>query len=255
MPMSVIGHDLECKQSSIPEAGGGVFAKRAYKKHELVTFYDGELVTLCAFTESHSQRKRCRKYTHFKYIDGTGFYYIDGVKSTNKCLTGRGAGSLINSSRHPNTRYVVNHTKMRPMRQQGTQDFLMVPSVNFVATKNIEPGDELFWNYACIDWQCNRILWHRLVEHLRTLQTHQAICGESRIRSKVDKHLFFAHRRDCTQKKTHHVHNKKIIDNQKNILCRLCVTVARQGRTQAWLYAKGYLHKIYNQIQARVGTH
>lgn len=126
---------MDVRDSSIPEAGRGLFASRNFRKGELVTEYVGEIIT------REEARKRL-KVGNFHYL-GTlvsGMYEIDGIQEP---ADGLGAASFINHASKPHTNVVWAHVEDR---------ILCFPRLFARATREIPAGDEIFLDYGPTYW-------------------------------------------------------------------------------------------------------
>ena len=121
---------LKIKQSTIPNAGKGVFAinpKKAvgeiiFRRGDTIAPYRGELLTDAELDD--------------RYADYTAPFGLNISKNYNRDgACDRGLGSLINHkpAQNANVKFVANH--------QNKTAFVK-------ATKNIRNGDELFVNYG-----------------------------------------------------------------------------------------------------------
>lgn len=117
--------DFEVKPSSVMGAGQGLFVRRAFVEDELLGPYTGELIT---------------------YIDlaagrFSGSDYLLGITETYLIA---GEGPQANYTRY------INHSL--------TPNALLVVSArwkraHFVATRTIEPGEEVFFDYGEEYWR------------------------------------------------------------------------------------------------------
>ena len=134
----------EVRQSSIPGAGRGVFARRAFKRNDIVCYYHGAEVT-------PSNVKDCAYV-----LEVSPGRYIDGYQDVRRK---RGVAQIINdyscfkidSSRghlvESEIRAIANYLKTSPKMAN-----VFSCGKIFRATRDIEPGEELFFNYGTRYW-------------------------------------------------------------------------------------------------------
>lgn len=94
--LGVVGDGLEIKISTIPGAGGGLFATREFAKNEWVTFYDGRVI-------SHEEAKELEKtpgaVSHVRKVSSM-HSMIDGLRDAQLAMDeNRGGGSFINDAK------------------------------------------------------------------------------------------------------------------------------------------------------------
>ena len=119
--------DLQIKKSTIPNAGKGLFAKRDFKKNEVIGKYTGERVT------AKQLQDRCG-YSTAPYGLQVGNRIFDSACD-------RGIMSLANAKRemaNANAK-IVN---------KGTDS-----GANVRATKSIKKGDEIYVHYGSTYWK------------------------------------------------------------------------------------------------------
>jgi len=114
---------LEIKQSTLKNAGRGVFAKVALKPFDYITFYDGE------FIEEEIPDKE-----YLMEVDGG---YIDGIR---KEYVGCGLGSFIN---RPNKNQKKANCEFEEIEGRDG-----IPEVVVCVLTDINAGDELLAHYG-----------------------------------------------------------------------------------------------------------
>lgn len=120
---SLLGVDI--RPSTIPGADFGLFALKEFKKDDLITPYQGQLITKAQFDR--------------RYGDGLAPYAIQINQNTfMDCACARGTGAFINTNpRHNNARFsVFNGRDGHP------------PAASVRATKRIPIGQEIFVDYG-----------------------------------------------------------------------------------------------------------
>lgn len=115
---------IEIKESTIPDAGRGVFTKQKIRKGELLGYYNGVFMT--------SIPDNCDCDYIFTISDNPPAY-IDGCRKNTWT-------SFMNHSYKPNVEAIERVTK------DGSY-------VEFRALKRIEPDVELFFNYGRNYWR------------------------------------------------------------------------------------------------------
>jgi uncharacterized protein len=118
-----------------PHVGMGLYAARSFKKGERVTEYAGELLN----QEQYQKR----------YGDKLGKYvlelrpgeYIDARDESHS-----GVGRFVNDCRRSDRERAACKGNNVHARTRGKKAFLY-------ATRNIKPGDEIFWGYGRVYWK------------------------------------------------------------------------------------------------------
>ena len=124
------------KQSTIPEAGRGVFATIDFQKDDVVTEYIGRIISVPTMRKL-TEGRRCWYIAQIGgklFIDGRRFRGPIGAQLTQ-------LGSMVNDSRGQVPWNVRLHACPRQKR------------LFLVAQRPIAPGDELFLNYGTRYWQ------------------------------------------------------------------------------------------------------
>ena len=119
--------DLQVKKSSIPNSGKGLFAKRDYKKNEVIGQYTGERLTAKQLQDRYG-------YSTAPYALQVGSMIIDAACS-------RGIMSLANAKKqkaNTNAKLVNKSTSA---------------GVNVRATRKIKKGKEIFLHYGNDYWK------------------------------------------------------------------------------------------------------
>jgi hypothetical protein len=131
--LASIGNGLHVRPSTIAGAGLGLFATRGFQRHQIITWYDGEVVT----RQVAYQRKSMGAGTHICYKNGT---YIDGTKVPAR---GCGGASFVNHHRQ-----VVNCTFGPPVPGRTPKQLELGNSIVLYALREIMPGEELLTYYS-----------------------------------------------------------------------------------------------------------
>lgn len=131
----------EVKESTLPNAGMGLFATRDYSRGSRVTFLDGEVLTRGAFLARHGDDSdRLAPYA----IEATHQTYIDAADETLCAYPGRYANH--GDSRDCNALFIVDSV-CRASR--GARPY----RVSIKARRAIAAGDEIFVNYGADYWR------------------------------------------------------------------------------------------------------
>jgi SET domain-containing protein len=131
------GNDIEVKTSTIKGAGNGLFAMRHFRKNEVITFYDGDLID---WKEAMDLRKD-NNSTHVRTIH-FGHCAIDGLKLPK---SGRGGGSFANDG----TKDTLNNSAFKiHFQKEYAKDVVFLK-----ATRAIMIGEEIFLNYGMGYWR------------------------------------------------------------------------------------------------------
>lgn len=163
--------------SSIPGGGYGLFTSVLILKGRTVTYYDGVAFVL----NKQDWEKHKERLGWYKAIGLTSknCASIAGFTSMDKLPASAGVVSLMNSLSPPQANckegYVEN--KIRPLLVIDGSSVFRVPTV--MAARDIEPGTELFWDYAVSE--------HGLGDHA---------VFEQAVRCAVVKLLLLGHRFD-----------------------------------------------------------
>ena len=121
MKLATIGDGVDVCESLIANAGRGLFATRSFKKNQLITTYDGQVITM------KEARTRSRQ-THLASREGI---VIDGITVPAK---GCGGGSFANGEpllKHSNAKIVA-----------------ILGILALKSTRAIEPWEEIVVHYG-----------------------------------------------------------------------------------------------------------
>lgn len=163
--------------SSIPGGGFGLFTSVLILKGRTVTYYDGvAFILIKQDWEKHKERLGWYKAIG---LTSKNCASIAGFTSMDKLPASAGVVSLMNSLSPPqaNCKEGCVENKSRPLLVIDRSPVFRVPTV--VAARDIEPGTELFWDYAVSE--------HGLGDHA---------VFEQAVRCAVVKLLLLAHRFD-----------------------------------------------------------
>ena len=129
--------NLEIKKSKIPKAGKGLFAKVVFKRGEPILEYTGEQITWA----------QCKKRN--EALDGVGAYYF--YVSERKCIDA--LYCLDSMARYAND--AAGFVRIPGIRNNSR--FEIIKGKPFiVASKTINPGDEIFVAYGKSYWDALR---------------------------------------------------------------------------------------------------
>lgn len=117
-------------RSTIPGAGMGLFATRAFKKGERIGKYTGEVLTLEDVVRRYGSDRATAPYV----VQASPSVFIDAAAH-------RPAVAYVNHNRDEcNCEYISAH--------RGGNALVSRFGVDVLATRDIEPGEELFANYG-----------------------------------------------------------------------------------------------------------
>lgn len=142
--VSTIGDGVEVKASTIHGAGRGLFATKRFKKGNIITEFDGEIIS----RDEALRRRLAREDSHIAGLDFDT--QIDGINV--QAVDGKGGASFANDPRDTkrvNAKKVENqviHGVIRTGEPTLTRAFLE-------ATKQIDEGDEIFVDYKSTYWK------------------------------------------------------------------------------------------------------
>ena len=148
-PGKTIGDGLEVRPSDLPESGdgpvgNGLFATVDFSKGDVITIYDGEVISSKEAKAVDANGRPLRAQTHMKNIDHHSV--IDGLKHP---VPGRGGGSFMNDPRDQRRRFPYN-AKMVCVACVGARgrNAGIGRGVHVVATRPIRAGDEIYAPYG-----------------------------------------------------------------------------------------------------------
>lgn len=136
-----IGHGIEILPSKIPKAGLGLFATRAFKKNEIITFYDGPIIEY----KEALRRRELKTDSHLRTLN-VFCTCIDGITVPKK---GLGGASFANDAKGIlKMKGVVNNSKLVSKTHPTTQTTMVV----LKALAPIQPKQEIFASYGRTYW-------------------------------------------------------------------------------------------------------
>jgi hypothetical protein len=114
-PGRMIGDGIDVRPSNLisdegDDPGNGLFATMAFRQGDMITTYDGEVISSTVAKTLDANSRPVRQQTHMKSIDR--YSVIDGIK---QIVPGRGGGSFIND---PQRRELYN-AKMDCVKPRG----------------------------------------------------------------------------------------------------------------------------------------
>lgn len=156
--LATVGHGLQIKKSSIPDAGYGVFATRAYRKNELITYYHGgvskriELADLDPSYKTHARRIN-GYYTMYGNFTESGVP-INFDNNSFEQVANKGAGAFLNAKNadEANCDWFILRSIANEIRMDETEDPFQIV-ILIVARKRLYIGSELFIDYGEQYWQ------------------------------------------------------------------------------------------------------
>lgn len=129
--------NLEIKKSKIPHAGKGLFAKAIFRRGEPIIEYTGEIITW----------KECQRRN--EEMDGVGAYYF--YISARKCVDALYCPDSL--ARYAND--AAGFVRIPGIRNNAR--FEIIKGKPFiVASRTINPGDEIFVSYGREYWSAMR---------------------------------------------------------------------------------------------------
>jgi hypothetical protein len=144
-PGKKIGEGIDVRKSSLMsdkgDTGNGLFATMAFSKGDVITTYDGEVISSTVAKALDAYGKPVLQQTHMKSVDS--HLVIDGIK---KSETGKGGGSFIND---PQGRELYNAKMVTVdcVATSGRNKGIPI-GVYIVATRSIDEEDEIFMSYG-----------------------------------------------------------------------------------------------------------
>lgn len=148
---AVVGHGVEVRISSIPGAGNGLFATRAFRRHEWITGMDG--VVFGGPDRDRENVARGHPWSHFRQVLH-GNLWLDGIRMPNP-PAGVGGGSYANDrSYNVTTGTVAVKSNNNACYEMVYDPTLPTVPVTFLrAVKDILPGEEVTVNYGRVYWK------------------------------------------------------------------------------------------------------
>lgn len=133
-----VGNGVSVSPSSIPNAGNGLFAERAFTRGDVVTFMDG-----FTLSDRDVRDREPHQLSHVRTLM-THFLVIDGLKEP---FEGAGGGSFANDSLCPKR----NNARFETWRCDDLSRFNTV--IVLRAVRDIAPGEEVFVSYGSTYWR------------------------------------------------------------------------------------------------------
>jgi hypothetical protein len=150
-----LGNGLEIRESTIRNAGLGLFTTRYYHKEEIITYYDGFLLTWKEFFQRLKEDKRYYDYATPLFrgqwmIVGNMNERGEWIQDPRVEMQGRGLGAFMNDGK-PNVLLKELDTARNDdlffRYKDGDPDHRIIVAR---ATRRIEPGEELFISYGSV---------------------------------------------------------------------------------------------------------
>jgi hypothetical protein len=150
-----LGDGLAIHQSTIANAGLGVFATRPYRKDEVVTYYDGRVMAFREFLEA--ELKDARYVSYARHLISRQWMIVGNQTDEAEWIVdprlerlGRGVGAYINDGfPNENVTFTALNTNANWQRFLRQQDLLPTGAmVAITALRDIGTGEELFLSYG-----------------------------------------------------------------------------------------------------------
>lgn len=139
---ALVGQGVEVRRSGLPDAGNGLFATRDFRRHELVTEYQGVELPASSIRELVTEQGWARA-SHT--ISLRGPTVLDGLKDP-KAAVGRGGASFANDARCPAlTNAAFSWRAASRSEPHKSRVFLR-------AKRDIAAGEEIFVSYGSDYW-------------------------------------------------------------------------------------------------------
>lgn len=145
------GPDLVVGDSTIPGAGRGLFAGRAFAAGELITFYDGPVI-------AHTPRLPARYRTHARALFPLRYTILGNHEAARLGEPGTGAGALVNhAATNPNVDFLPvdsaeNEEAIATFADLATDLSPWERIMTLVALRDISAGDEFLVYYGRDYW-------------------------------------------------------------------------------------------------------
>lgn len=167
--LATVGKGVEIRTSTIPNAGRGLFAKRAFRRGEPITEYYGEIID---WQEANARRGEGQDSHVAGHI--CGYNAIDAlflpngqrIRAPERELVGHGGGGYANDSREPNAMLSFADSEYnREVSAKMANPNYFGPRLRrdprqrvtyLVATQDIAEDDEIFINYGRDYRVCHR---------------------------------------------------------------------------------------------------
>ena len=144
-PGKKIGDGIDVRRSKLTsdkgDPGNGLFATMVFSKGDVITTYDGEVISSTVAKALDANGRPVLQQTHMKSVDR--HTVIDGIKQS---VPGKGGGSFINDPTRRdlyNAKMVIVDCVETSGRNKG------IPiGVYIVATRSIHEEDEIYMSYG-----------------------------------------------------------------------------------------------------------
>ena len=155
-----LGDGVEFKGSSLSGAGDGLFTLRAFRKGEVVTFYDGTLLHILKITGKYNTALcGAGNWSHWRSVPERDLV-IKGVSRRNGACNGRGGGSIANHfPEKQNCAFKYGRFTV-PMFCEEDFEWTMVRPTLLVAITKLAIGEEIF-----VDYGGSRMAAHEIPSH------------------------------------------------------------------------------------------
>lgn len=149
------GNDIEIRPSTIPEAGSGLFAKRAFLENEIVSFYDGAMIhhvrseDLAPALRTHARAVFKMRYTLLGNVSR------DGTRVITVPDQGMGGAAWVNDSHDApkkNTTAFVHVDNAYNDKYFNDRPDAFGRLILLIANRDIKAGDEIFTSYGRTYW-------------------------------------------------------------------------------------------------------
>jgi len=145
----VLGDGIDFRQSTLAGAGDGLFALRAFRKGEVVTFYDGILLHVLKVTGKFNKSLSCdnANWSHWRSVPERDLV-IKGVSRNHGACNGRGGASIANHMPEKKNCSLKNARFYIPMFCEVDFEWTMVRPTIMITTRKVLVGEELFVDYG-----------------------------------------------------------------------------------------------------------
>ncbi|WP_281646351.1 SET domain-containing protein-lysine N-methyltransferase [Parendozoicomonas sp. Alg238-R29] len=140
-----IKNGIDVRKSTIPNAGNGLFAQRAFQEGEFITWYDGIVEDISQ--ERRKELQQCEDHEVWSHIRGVNqTRVVHGLQEPDE---GRGGGSFLNDGFNA---FLPANVEIIPLPSENIPPLPGEHELYVRAKRNIEEGEEFFYNYKSDHW-------------------------------------------------------------------------------------------------------
>ena len=143
----VLGDGIDFRHSTLAGAGDGLFALRAFRKGEVVTFYDGILLHMLKVTGKFNKSLCVANWSHWRSVPERDLV-IKGVSRNHGACDGRGGASIANHLPEKKNCTFTNARFYIPMFCEDDFEWTSVRPTLLITTRKVLIGEELFVDYG-----------------------------------------------------------------------------------------------------------